>query len=192
MMIRGLGIGALICSIFGCIWMLAAISFIDNERINLLPKVALGFGVLLIASAVPIIAMPAKKQPKSDAWTRRAKRLQIVNAVQWSSIAAAILLLNITHRVALIPWVISVIVGIHFLPWGAILRLTSYQLLGAAILALDLAALILPSETHRAFVAAGTGLALFCASCYWVLKAWIACSRHAPLHTGANQSSEGV
>lgn len=191
-MTRGLGMGALICSIFGCIWMMAAMSLVENERIGLLLKIALGFGVLLIVAAVVILIMPAEKQPKSAAWTNSAKRLQIVNAVQWSSIGTAILLLNITHRFALIPWVISIIVGIHFFPWGAILRLTSYQVLGAVILVLDLVVLILPPETRYASVAAGTGLALFFAAFYWVMKVWIASPRRAPLSASSNRGSEGI
>jgi hypothetical protein len=171
--------------------MLAAMSLIGNNRIDLLLKSALGFGVLLIASAITIIALPAEKQKKSAAWMRTAKRLQIVNAVQWSTIAAAFFLLNATHHITLIPWVISIIVGVHFVPWGMILRLTSYQLLGASILAIDLLALILPPEIRYGYVAAGTGLALFCTSFYWVLRVWIASPWRTPLSAGSNRSSEG-
>lgn len=175
-MVRGVGIASLICSTFGCIWIVVGLTLIDGGQARLLWSVILGIGVFMLIASIVLIAKPGEHHERRQNWTEVTKRLRMINAVQWSAIGVAILLLNIFHHPSLLPWVISLLVGIHFLPMGYVVRLTSYIVLGISILCLDLAALALPPALRSGYTALGTGLALLCAVAFWmarVVPVWI-------------------
>lgn len=175
-MIRGIGIASLICSVFGCIWILVGLTLIEAGKARLPWDVILGIGVCMMMASILLIAKPGEHGERKQNWTTVTNQLRIINAVQWSAIGLAILVLNVFHKVSLLPWVISVVVGIHFLPLGFIMRLTSYKVLGIAILGLDFAVLALPPAVRYGYAALGTGLALLCGAAFWmahILPVWL-------------------
>ncbi len=191
LMVRSAGIASLICSFFGCIWILVGVGLIDVGHARLFWNVLVGLGVLMLITSILFIARPGDDGPRREDWPAVVKRLRIVNAVQWGAILVAILILNVLHRTALIPWVISIIVGIHFVPLGYILRLTSYKLLGISIITMDLAVLALPPAMRYGYAALGTGLTLLCAASFWILKVSSVWLRRASSSVGKVHSAEG-
>jgi hypothetical protein len=169
-MVRGVGIASLICSIFGCVWILAGLNIIDVGEARFFWIALISIGVLMLITSVLFIARPSHDGTRREYQNGVVKRLRIINAVQWNAIVLSIVLLNVLHRTAPLPWVISIIVGIHFLPLGYVLRLTSYKILGISIIALDLAMLPFSPPVRYGYAALGTGFALLCAACFWILS----------------------
>ena len=110
------------------------LTLIEAGKARLLWDVILGIGVCMMMASILLIAKPGEPGARKQNWTEVSKRLKIINSVQWSAIGLAILVLNVLHKVSLLPWVISVVVGIHFLPMGFIMRLTSYKARGLRFL----------------------------------------------------------
>ena len=181
----------MICSVFGCIWILVGTGLIDVGQAHLFWDVTVGLGVLMIAASILFVVRPGENSSRRQDWAGVVKRLRIVNAVQWSAIFITILILNLSHHTTILPWAISIIVGIHFLPLGYILRLPSYKVLGVSIIILDLAALALSPSLRYGYAALGTGLALLCAASFWILRAGPVWLRNASSSIGKVRGIEG-
>lgn len=135
--IQGMLIGCAVMFGFGILWIVVGLSGSRFSPGGVRIGLAAAGGVLAAwislftirnlrghqraASALPEQAMLAR---------RIGQRFGRINTVQWGSIIAAIIALNVIHRTGFIAPAIAVIVGIHFFPLAALFRQPSYYATG--------------------------------------------------------------
>ncbi len=167
---RGVGIASLVCSFFGTVWLLVGLRLLGISHLGLWRSGAIILGLTLVVPAVVLVLSSAPTEEERKTWQAASgKQFRTVVNGQWIAIVLAILLLNVTQHVELIPLVLSGIVGVHFVLLGSVLHLLSYRVIGSAILIADFSVLFLPQSTRYASVALGTGVILLCGSLYWML-----------------------
>jgi hypothetical protein len=135
--IRGMLIGCAVMFGFGILWIVVGLS---GGRFS--PgwvRIGLAAAGAVLAAWIGLFAIryirghqrAAPASPEQAMLARRiGQRFGRINAVQWGSIIAAIIALNVIHRTGFIAPAIAVIVGIHFLPLAALFRQPSYYATG--------------------------------------------------------------
>lgn len=137
---RGLGYaaGALLLTLFGALWASSAAFVLGpRERAVLLSVVAI-VGVALTAASVRLLRAAARLPADASEEARRrgrtrGRRFSAVFAVEFAAIALASGLLGTAGLDRFIPPVTALLVGVHFLPLGAVFGMGLYYLTGALI-----------------------------------------------------------
>jgi len=175
---RGLATGAGFFTGFGTLWIALALSGLDLwkiDRVILVASVAavLAFGcsyLFRLARHWPTIP---KNRPQERAFLR-------VNLAQWVVIGILPPIFGHFHLEAYICSVITVVVGIHFIPLAKIFAWPPHLVTGAVLsLWAGLSVLVLPMETMQGVTALGTGVILWASAVYSLTKGILAARRFA-------------
>lgn len=132
---RGYASGVLFMTFFGALWAsLTDFGLGPVGRVLLLSVVAIISVALLIAVAYLLRA--ARRLPPNRSADARARgkdqgrRFLFVLGIEFAAIALASYLLGVTGRAELIPPVVGLLVGLHFLPLASVFGVRLYYLTG--------------------------------------------------------------
>lgn len=131
----GLALGGVFLALFGGTWLAGASYQYAGPSVPLLAAVVL---LSLLLAGWAVRTFRARRRacpvPTDQAARQRVRRgLIAVNAVQWTSIAVAIVLLNATGHAGWIMPCVVFVVGIHFFPLGRLFRYRGYYVTAAAL-----------------------------------------------------------
>lgn len=136
--IRGTASGVLFMAFFGTMW-----SYTGTIGLKGLGKpwvliISLIIGLGLIGNALLLISKSSKlSNENSNPPRNNSKNIRfwfnIVFALEFIAIYLAVFLLNRTSNTELVPIVIAIIVGIHFLPLAYLFQIKMYYLTGILI-----------------------------------------------------------
>jgi hypothetical protein len=154
--IRGLLIGALVMTGFGAFWAVGGAFSLPNPAGALIlfasPLVVAGLLVASFRLWRKAEILPAHSSPdESTYWRNSGKWFGLIFASEAALIAIASIVLGNTGDDALIPPVIALIVGLHFLLLAPLFRLPLYNITGLAISALALVCIVAVIAGRRAF-----------------------------------------
>jgi len=140
----GMALGAIFLFLFGATWLCGASYAYAGPDPALLAAIAV---VALLMTAWAIATFRARRRSftgtgDAAASQRVRKGFMVVNAVQWTVIGLAVLLLNLTGHVAWILPAVILVVGLHFLPLARLFGYRAYNLTAAALVAVAVAALV--------------------------------------------------
>jgi hypothetical protein len=130
-----MALGGIFLSLFGATWLCGAGYEYAGPNLPLLAAIVIA---ALLMTAWAIATFRARSRGftgtgDAAAGKRVRKGFMIVNAVQWSSIGLAVLLLNLTGHVAWILPAVILVVGLHFFPLAKLLRYGGYNLTALAL-----------------------------------------------------------
>jgi len=146
-LMQGYAIGALFLTFFGALWALLIMSTLTAQQRMFLIVVVVVVAGMLAYAAIRILRA-AQQLPRSVASETRAqetttsKWYALVVVSEVVAIAFASILLGRANHDQLIPLVIGLIVGIHFLPLAALFHVPVYYLTGTVMAMLAGGALI--------------------------------------------------
>jgi hypothetical protein len=169
--LKGRAIGALICGIFGAVWMFEALYFGAIATPACLTVIALFAAAFVVWPAAKLVSVRHLAYSAGGGnWASVSKAYWTVVAVEWLACIVAANVLNNTRHGDLTPQFIGGIVGIHFLPLAKIFKAPIYNWTGTAMVLGVLASLAIPAGPVRNIVACGvSGLTL------WVTAGVILC-----------------
>lgn len=130
-----MALGGIFLSLFGATWLCGAGYEYAGPNVPLLAAIVLA-SLLMSAWAVATFRARRRSFTGTDdaASARRIRKgFMLVNAVQWTSIGLAVLLLNVTGHVAWIMPAVILVVGLHFFPLAKLLRYGAYNLTAVAL-----------------------------------------------------------
>ncbi len=156
--------GALILPLFALVWAAAGVSGIADARL------ALTAGLVVVAFAAMAIVLAlrggrtsemARPLDMPEDWNRQLTRVNVFQAV---GIGLSIVVLVVVGRPEVIPAVVCLIVGMHFLPLARIFGQEQYTWTGTALFAVSTAGFAALSfadgPTSRAVVGLGAAASL--------------------------------
>jgi hypothetical protein len=170
--LQGRAIGALICGVFGAIWMFEAVYFGAVATPVSLTITALLATIFVAwpASKVYSLGRGAGSSARASNWAEISKAYWTIVAVESvACIVAANVLANI-GRPDLMPQFIGAIVGIHFLPLAKIFKAPIYNWTGAVMVLGVLASFVIPAGSFRNLAAYG-----ICGYSLWATAIVILC-----------------
>jgi uncharacterized membrane protein YecN with MAPEG domain len=143
-----MALGGIFLSLFGATWLCGAGYEYAGPNLPLLAAIVIGALALTAWAVATFRARRRSFAGASDAAAgqRVRKVFMIVNAVQWTGIGLAVLLLNLTGHVAWILPVVIWIVGVHFFPLARLFRYQGYILTGLALILVSVLTLLYGSE----------------------------------------------
>jgi hypothetical protein len=165
--LKGSARGALICAFFGSAWMYWAVVFSGNPTpawfsIVTVPAVALIAWAFLRVRAVRQLPSSAAELEHSRAFR---KFFWVDVGIEWGLGGVAVFALVRFGRGDLIPPVLGVIIGLHFLPLVKIFRAPLYYWTGGIMVVAALGSLLMHGGYIRnIFVCAAVGLTLWATS----------------------------
>jgi hypothetical protein len=162
--LRGRAIGALICGIFGAVWMFEALYFGAIATPACLTVIGLFAAAFVIWPTTQLLSLrhAAFSSAAGQQWSDVSKAYWITVTIEGLACMVAGNVLNNIGRSDLVPEAIGVIVGLHFLPLAKIFRARIYNWTGVAMVLGVLASLAVPVGSFRNIVACGaSGLALW-------------------------------
>jgi hypothetical protein len=165
--LKGSARGALICAFFGSAWMYWAV--VSSGHLTpiwfstvTVPAVALIAWAFLRVRTVRHLLSSAAELEHSRAFR---KFFWVDVGIEWGLVGAAVFLLGRFDHADLIPQVVGVVVGLHFLPLVKIFRAPPYYWTGGIMVVGALGTLLIPHGTGRniaACVSAGLTLWVTC------------------------------
>ena len=148
--LQGRAIGALICGVFGAIWMFEAVYFGAMATPLWLTVVAL--------LSVTFIAWPAAKlysysrrgySSKAENWASVSKAYWIIVTIEWVTCIVGVNVLSNIGYGGLVPQFVGLVVGIHFVPLAKIFKAPIYNWTGAVMSIGVLASFAIPAGNVR-------------------------------------------
>jgi hypothetical protein len=163
--ISGRAIGSLFFAGFGALWLVLA--FYALERLNYTTILGIACVTLgLIYAAIHLLRL-AKHWPSVPENPRVTKTFKIVNGIQYTAIAAIVLVCNVFHFLPYLMCGITLVVGLHMFPLARLFKYTPHYLTGAALTAWAIiSAVMLPLEHMQGISALGTGLLLWLSAAF--------------------------
>jgi hypothetical protein len=145
--IQGYAAGALIMTFFGSFWGSMSMFGLDAGYRIWLILVVLLVTIPLAYSSIMLIReahhLPYTSTPAGEArGATMRKWFGIIAGIEFATIAIASFLLGRAGRDELIPLVIALIVGLHFLPLANVFEVPAYYVTGIAMSVLALVALV--------------------------------------------------
>jgi hypothetical protein len=136
--IRGVVIGAGVLSGFGVFWALASFASLPTVVSIIVAVVTAAVLVAFVVANIRLwrlaARLPAHGSPEeADYWRKSGVRFGIVFGIEFALIAIASGILSSIGHETLIPPVIALIVGIHFLPLSPLFRIPTYFVTGIAM-----------------------------------------------------------
>ncbi|MGB6941621.1 MAG: hypothetical protein WBE37_04365 [Bryobacteraceae bacterium] len=169
---KGRAIGALICGLFGAVWMFEALFFGALATPAWLTAIAALAIALIVWPATQLISLrhATYSTAYGQRWTAVSPAYWTIAAIEWVACGVAANWLSRIGRGGLTPQFIGVIVGLHFLPLAKIFKAPIYYWTGAAMVLGSLASLAIPAGHVRNMAAFGVnGISL------WATAAVILC-----------------
>jgi hypothetical protein len=171
----GLGIGALIMTTFGFVWLGWGFSAAQRFPVAGWIIFYLVFLALLAAGIRAIrkgrALMKVHPVPRDDSWVKTNKQFKIITILEGVGCGLVVLLTNVFHRMDLLAAGISLVVGLHFLPLAGLFRFNAYYAVGIAIIAGDvLSCALFRGDAITLSVGVATGTILWVTSIYALLR----------------------
>lgn len=140
-LIQGYMSGALLLTFFGALWALLTMSAFTAQQRVLLVAVVVIVASMLAYAAIRLLRaaqhLPQPVAPDASAQGRTVgKWYALIVGSEFVAIALASILLGRAHDDQLIPLVVALIVGIHFLPLAALFHVPVYYLTGVCMIVL--------------------------------------------------------
>jgi len=143
-----MALGGMFLSLFGATWLCGGVYAYAGVNVRLLALIGTA-SLLMTAWAIAIFRARRRAfagTGDAAAGKRVRKGFMIVNAVQWTLIGLAVLLLNLTGHVAWILPAVIWIVGIHFFPLARLFRYPGYILTGLGLVGVAVLTLLYGGE----------------------------------------------
>jgi hypothetical protein len=162
--LKGRAIGALVCGVFGTVWMLQAVFLGAITARAWLTAIAILATIFVLSPLAKLYSL--RRVPYASAsgqsWPAVSKAYWSIVVIEWVACAVAVNWLNYVHRPDLWPQFIGLIVGLHFFPLAKIFKAPIYCWTGAVMTLGVLASLAIPVGEVRNLVACGVcGLSLW-------------------------------
>lgn len=148
----GTATGVFFMSIFGTLWAFTGILGLQGWGVPLLLVTAVSIGIALFIGGVSLTRASrqlSNQVSKKDIMREKRTRLwfNIIFAAEGLAIVIAIAVCNATRHTELIPIIIAIIVGVHFLPMATLFRVRLYYFTGALLCLIAIITLLfVPSE----------------------------------------------
>lgn len=149
--VRGTASGVFFMAFFGTLWAYTGIMGLQGWGVRLLLVVAVTIGMVLFIGGVSLmLASRELTNQVSKADLRRGKCTRfwfnIIFATEGLAIAITIAVSNATNHSELIPVVIAIIVGAHFLPLASLFQVRLYYFTGTLLCLLAISTLLFVPE----------------------------------------------
>ncbi|MEH7009730.1 hypothetical protein V7087_02775 [Neobacillus niacini] len=145
--VRGTASGVFFMAFFGTLWAYTGIMGLQGWGVPLLLVATVTIGIALFIGGVSLIRASrelTKQVSKTD--LRRGKRTKfwfnIIFAAEGLAIAITIAVCNATRHTELIPVLIAIIVGVHFIPLAPLFQVRLYYFTGALLCLLAIITLL--------------------------------------------------
>ncbi|MED4404100.1 DUF7010 family protein [Metabacillus fastidiosus] len=136
--VRGTASGVFFMALFGTLWAYTGIMGLQGWGVPLLLVIAVAIGIALFIGGVSLIRASREltnQVSKTDLIRGKRTRFwfNIIFTAEGLAIAITIAVSNITRHSELIPVVIAIIVGVHFLPLAPLFQVRLYYFTGALL-----------------------------------------------------------
>jgi hypothetical protein len=162
--LKGGARAALICASFGSAWMYWAVVFSGSQNplwfsIVTVPAFVLTlWAIFRVRAFRRLVPSPAE----SAHWARFRRFFWIDFGIEWGLGSVSVFALAHIGRFDLVPQVLGVIIGLHFLPLAKIFRARLYYWTGAIMVIAAIGSFIIPRHEMRNIAGcAGVGLILW-------------------------------
>ncbi|MEB2492382.1 hypothetical protein SOP93_14535 [Peribacillus frigoritolerans] len=140
---RGSGIGVIFMAVFGTLWAGTGVMGLQGWGFPYVELAAIFVGIIMVIVGISLIHASQKMSNQvSDDGARRLKRIgflfNMVFIAEGLLIGIAIAICNLINQTDLIPGVIAIIVGIHFLPLASLFQIKVYYATGVFLCLLAL------------------------------------------------------
>ncbi|WP_185147817.1 DUF7010 family protein [Peribacillus simplex] len=149
---RGSGIGVIFMAFFGTLWAGIGVMGLQGWGFPYVELAAIITGIIMVIGGISLI-QASQKMPNqvSEKGARHLKRIgfwfNMVFIAEGVLIGAAIAICNAINQTDLIPGVIAIIVGIHFLPLASLFQIKLYYVTGSLLCLLALITLLVIPRT---------------------------------------------
>ncbi|WP_363929180.1 DUF7010 family protein [Peribacillus frigoritolerans] len=145
---RGSGIGVIFMAVFGTLWAGTGVMGLQGWGFPYVELAAIFVGIIMVISGISLIHASQKMSNQvSENGARRLKRIgflfNMVFIAEGLLIGIAIAICNLINQTDLIPGVIAIIVGIHFLPLASLFQIKVYYATGVLLCLLALITLLI-------------------------------------------------
>ncbi|MDM5221381.1 hypothetical protein QUF86_11700 [Peribacillus sp. NJ11] len=149
---RGSGIGVIFMALFGTLWAGTGVMGLQGWGFPYVELAAIFVGIIMVIEGISLIYASQKMPDQvSENGARRLKRMNfwfnIVFIAEGLLIGIAIAICNMINQTDLIPGVIAIIVGIHFLPLAALFQIKVYYATGVLLCLLAIITLLIVPDT---------------------------------------------
>jgi len=150
--LRGTASGVIFMAVFGTLWAYTGIMGLEGLGGPLLLLTAVAIGIALISGGVSLIraARVLPNQVSNEDLRGEKRRMvwfNVIFAAEGLAIAITIAINNVTRHTELIPVIIAIIVGVHFLPLASLFHVKLYYVTGALLCLLAISTwLFLPEK----------------------------------------------
>ncbi|MFY0782837.1 hypothetical protein AB1K18_21495 [Peribacillus simplex] len=149
---RGSGIGVIFMALFGTLWAGTGVMGLQGWGFPYVELSSVFVGIIMVIEGISLIYASQKMPDQvSENGARRLKRMNfwfnIVFIAEGLLIGIAIAICNMINQTDLIPGVIAIIVGIHFLPLAALFQIKVYYATGVLLCLLALITLLIVPDT---------------------------------------------
>lgn len=140
---RGSGIGVIFMAVFGTLWAGTGVMGLQGWGFPYVELAAIFVGIIMVIVGISLIHASQKMSNQvSDDGARHLKRIgflfNMVFIAEGLLIGIAIAICNLINQTDLIPGVIAIIVGIHFLPLASLFQIKVYYATGVLLCLLAL------------------------------------------------------
>lgn len=140
---RGTGIGVIFMAVFGTLWAGTGVMGLQGWGFPYVELAAIFVGIIMVIVGISLIHASQKiPNQVSEDGARRLKRIgflfNMVFIAEGLLIGIAISICNLINQTDLIPGVIAIIVGIHFLPLASLFQIKVYYATGVLLCLLAL------------------------------------------------------
>ncbi|MEC0272773.1 DUF7010 family protein [Peribacillus frigoritolerans] len=181
---RGSGIGVIFMAAFGTLWAGTGVMGLQGWGFPYVELAAIFVGIIMVIVGISLIHASQKMSNQvSDDGARRLKRIgflfNMVFIAEGLLIGIAIAICNLTNQTDLIPGVIAIIVGIHFLPLASLFQIKVYYATGVLLCLLALITWLVVPDTvmvgEHQILAPLSLLGIGCALILWTtgLTLWL-------------------
>lgn len=181
---RGSGIGVIFMAVFGTLWAGTGVMGLQGWGFPYVELAAIFVGIIMVIVGISLIHASQKMSNQvSDDGARRLKRIgflfNMVFIAEGLLIGIAIAICNLINQTDLIPGVIAIIVGIHFLPLASLFQIKVYYATGVLLCLLALITWLIVPDTvmvgEHQILAPLSLLGLGCALILWTtgLTLWL-------------------
>ncbi|PGZ95382.1 hypothetical protein COE51_20110 [Bacillus pseudomycoides] len=145
--VRGTASGVFFMAFFGTLWAYTGIMGLQGWGVPLLLVTAIAIGIALFIGGVSLIRASRRltnQVSKTDLRCGKRTRFwfNIIFAAEGLAIAITIAVCNATRHTELIPLVIAIIVGAHFIPLAPLFQVRLYYFTGALLCLLAIITLL--------------------------------------------------
>lgn len=149
---RGSGIGVIFMAFFGTLWAGIGVKGLQGWGFPYVELAVIITGIIIVIGGISLIHASQKMPDQvSEKGTRHLKRIgfrfNMVFIAEGVLIGATVAICNAINQTDLIPGVIAIIVGIHFLPLASLFQIKLYYVTGSLLCLLALITLLVIPRT---------------------------------------------